>query len=305
MNSYLGYGLNIHSSLPLPELLPTNNGVPDVSIKMGAVKYEPQKAGEQRAYCSMDRQEAVLFWEEYGAFLVRQGKEIIIDPRADIDMRLLRLLLLGGCLAVLLHQRGHYVMHASAVAVEDTAVAFLGPKGRGKSSTAAAFYAQGHRLLADDLVAVDMSDSRELMVVPGFPQFKLWPSSASSILDDDPETLACLADGYEKRSRKATNGYASSPLPLDCVYVLCEGDEVEVSRLSPQEAIAELIGNSYIARFGRNALHGDEAISHLRNSADIVNRVPIFRLTRPDSLQVLPSVVGKVKEHVAELRTAV
>jgi hypothetical protein len=215
----------------------------------------------------------------------------------------IRLPLLGASFAVLLHQRGLYVMHASAVSVGDCAIAFLGPKGHGKSSMAAAFYARGHHLLADDLVAVDLTNPKTPLIIPGFPQFKLWPETAASVLDDDPENLPLLAPGYEKRGRRAADGFSSNPLPLRCLYVIDEVDDLEVSPLSPQDAIADLIGNSYIARFGRNALHGAAAAKHLLQSVSLVNHVSVFSLKRPDSLALLPSIVQKIAAHATELPT--
>ena len=69
---------------------------------------------------------------------------------------------------MLLQQRGYLVLHASAVAAGGTAVAFLGHAGWGKSTTAAALYAQGYGLVTDDVLAVEMSSGR-LMVPPGEP----------------------------------------------------------------------------------------------------------------------------------------
>lgn len=303
MYSYFGYGLNIQSVLPLPELLPANGAPADVVISRGPVQYPNPKPESGREYCSMTPQEAYLFWEDFGTFLVKEGNQIVIDPRCDIEDRVVRLPLLGAGMAVLLHQRGHYVMHASAVGIDDGAIAFLGPKGHGKSSMAAAFYARGHRLLADDLVAVDLIDSRSPMVVPGFPQFKLWPETAEALLQDDRERLPFLAPGYEKRGRRATEGFSFQPLKLKCLYVISEAEELELVPLTPQDAIADLIGNSYIARFGRNALYGTAAARHLQQSVSLINHVPVYRLKRPDSLALLPSVVNTVSLHAAEFST--
>ena len=301
MYSYFGYGLNIHSVLPLPELLPANCARPDVVIRTGEVQYPIPKRGNGREYCSMTSQEAYLFWEDFGTFLVRGGSEIIIDPRTDIEERVVRLPLLGAGMAVLLHQRGLYVMHASAIAISEEAISFLGPKGHGKSSLAAAFFAQGHRLLADDLVAIDLSDPKSPFVVPGFPQFKLWPETAETVLEDDLAKLPFLAPGYEKRGRRATEGFRSEKVRLRRLYIIGEAAQMEMTLLTPQQAIADLIGNSYIARFGRNALHGESAAMHLQQAATLVNNIPVFSLKRPNSLALLPSVVENVINHSAEL----
>jgi serine kinase of HPr protein (carbohydrate metabolism regulator) len=55
---------------------------------------------------------------------------------------------------VLLQQRGRLVLHASAVTVDLGVVAFMGGPGWGKSTMAAAMYARGHSIVADDVTAV-------------------------------------------------------------------------------------------------------------------------------------------------------
>lgn len=61
--------------------------------------------------------------------------------------------LLGTVLALWLHRRGIPVLHAAAVSMGESGVAFTGIKGSGKSTLAAATVAEGHGFIADDLLA--------------------------------------------------------------------------------------------------------------------------------------------------------
>ena len=73
-------------------------------------------------------------------FLIRGGREIVIDAAPGVEQRLIRLFLLGPALALLLHQRRFLVLHASAVMIDGAAVAFVAEKGMGKSTLAAALH---------------------------------------------------------------------------------------------------------------------------------------------------------------------
>jgi hypothetical protein len=64
--------------------------------------------------------------------------------------------------------RGLEVFHASAVALDDQAVAFLGPSGAGKTSIAMALCRLGASFLADDVLAVER-DAGRLLGQPGAP----------------------------------------------------------------------------------------------------------------------------------------
>src|SRR5260370_12112281 len=59
--------------------------------------------------------------------------------------------LLGPVLGYLLRLRGVTCLHASAVAFDNSCVAFVGTAGGGKSSTPAAFSPHGHRVVSDDV----------------------------------------------------------------------------------------------------------------------------------------------------------
>src|SRR5262249_24053304 len=145
----------------------------DIVLKTGPVDWEPSFRSLQDSWSFAD-DDAYLFWHQLGKFRVRGGMEVTIDALPGIDDALIRLPLLGTVLAVLLHQRGLLTLHASAVEINGQAAAFIGTKGAGKSTIAAMLHARGHRLIADDIVAMDLTDPQKPLLLPGFPQFKLW-----------------------------------------------------------------------------------------------------------------------------------
>jgi HPr Serine kinase C-terminal domain len=296
---YIAYGLGISSALPLPELKTSAEVAADVTIDLGTLNWSPSADAltEDGLVVQFGADEAYFCWEALGKFRVRGGREILIDPVPGVQERLLRLPLLGTILAVLLHQRAFLVLHASAVAIDGEAIIFLGNKGYGKSTMAAMLYARGHELIADDIVALRIGEAGPPIVISGYPQFKLYPEAASCCLGDDPEKLPEIADGYEKRSRRVTDRFALKPLPLKAVYVLGRGEVSRVLRIGPQDAVLTLIANTYMARFGKQLLHGAYASSHLRQCARVLSQVPMRRLERPDSLALLPTIAQLVEEN--------
>jgi hypothetical protein len=292
MKTYLAYGLGIRSALPLPELVP-HGATTDVVIRLGKVPGVPAAARRQRSYARANATVAHLSWPDVGVFRIRHGCEILVEPAPEVEERVLRLFLLGPALAMLLSQRGLLVLHASAVALEGGAVAFLGESGRGKSTTAAAFYARGYDVVADDVVAVLMERGCPV-VFPGFPQLKLWPEVVAS-LGDAVETLARLHPHREKRARRVADQFSSQRLPLKALYVLSEGPGLEIEHLRAREAIIELVRHSYAAQMIRSLGAGP----HLVQCAGVAGAAPIRRLWRPPSLQQLPALVRSVTEDLA------
>jgi hypothetical protein len=289
--SYSAFGLTIRSAVALPEFRGHSDARPDVVIRSAIVDGPHPKSALAGClagcYFHLASREACFFWESVGTFQVRDGKEIVVERAAGAEESLIRLPLLGVVMAVLLHQRGLLVLHGSAVALNDRAVVFLGGKGYGKSTLAATLYGRGHALLADDIVALALGPAGEVLVLPGFPQFKLWPDAAESALGEDPNTLPRLATGYEKRARRVPERFAEGPLQLGAIYTLADGPAVKAERLQAQRALVPLIGHSYAARFGSRLLHGGGAASHLLECTRLVRAVPIYSLERPSALPLL------------------
>jgi hypothetical protein len=190
-------------------------------------------------------------------------------------------------------QRGRLVLHASAVAIDGQAVAFLGDSGWGKSTTAAALHARGHPLVADDVAVVEPGEGRPV-VVPAFPRLRLWPDAAAEI-GLDPAALPRVHSSIEKRAHRIADGFADEPLPLGQIYVLAEGPALAVEWLEPHEAMRELARHAH----GSRAIRALAERSHFLQCARVARHVPIGRLKRPPSLEVLPALVELVEEGAA------
>lgn len=292
MLSYYAYGLGIRSVLPLPELVAAK-AAPDVVVRLASVGRLPSEAASMGRGFRATTEEVCLFYEEAGVFLVRGGKEIIVDPIPGIEERVLRLFILGPALAVLLHQRGLLVLHASAVAVQEHAVAFLGGSGWGKSTLAVALYAREHGVVADDVVAVEV-DAGSPKVLPGFPQLKLWPEVAFSLVDN-AATLPRLHPEVDKRALRVSRRFPHNPLPLSRIYVLAEGTRPELEPIRPQMGFVELLRHSYCA----GLLKAAGTLSHFLQCTGVAQSVPMRRLKIYRSLAALPDLIRVVKEDIA------
>jgi hypothetical protein len=199
-------------------------------------------------------------------------------------------------LGVLLYQRGLTLFHASVVALNGGAVAFLASKGWGKSTMAAYFHNLGRCLLADDILAINLVDDIP-MVFPGFPQLKLWPDSMTAI-GQPPESFPRLRSDLDKRNYRVTNGYSADPIPLRCIYLLDYGLELTLERVQAGQAVLDLLPHWYCVRFGKDALKSLGHSIHFLQCARLATHVPVYRLKRPPSLAALPEMAELIEAHV-------
>jgi len=293
--SYFAYGLGIKSALPLPEFLATDAEC-DVTIHLDfdckPIDYVPIEVAEKPAYIKITSEEAIIFVKEVGVFLVHGGHEVVVIPAPEVDDRLIRLYIVGTVMAILLYQRGLLVLHASVVDINGGAVAFLGKSGAGKSSTAAALHARGHKIIADDVAAINLGTS-PATVLPGFPQIKLSTEAAVS-LGYDTESLLLLHPLEEKRGYRIKQGFSQAPLLLKRIYVLAEDAALDIEPIRPQEAVIELVRHSR-----PTTLFHSGGAPHFLQCARLAKELTIYRLKRPRSLSLLPDLAKFVEEHVA------
>ncbi|MBI1299278.1 hypothetical protein GC175_30475 [bacterium] len=246
------------------------------------------------------------FWPGVGEFTVRQGKEIVVVPAAGIDDAILRLPLLSAVLAILLHQRGFMVLHASAVEVGNKAVAFLGPKGRGKSSIAATLYTRGHRVITDDVLAVRIQDGKAT-VLPAFPHVKLWRGVAAAVLDEAKHRdISPLYEGIDKGFCLVGDRFVEDPIELHQIYVLADGvpsvtdtpvaDTVALSPLESQQTLVELIRYSYLGALSAEFIERWQA-EHFQQCVSLVGLITGFYLRRSPHLSSLLPTASAIEEN--------
>ena len=201
-------------------------------------------------------------------------------------------------LGFLLHHREFLTLHASAVEVDGGAVAFIGPKGMGKSTTASVFYERGHRILSDDMVACRPRREEAPQTDPGFPWMKLGDNALRGILGRDGSDLERPVPGSSKRIVPIHGQQPSRPLPVRHIYVLGyheeKGQDVEVEPVDGKQACLLLLSQSFVQMF----LDESASSQHLDQCAALSRRVPVSALVRPRSMDALPSVYGTVRRHL-------
>jgi hypothetical protein len=291
MYTYKAYNLEIQSDIFFPELpIIVSSGSTDLVVRRGSLSSFNVGKENDSAYFLGQVAGA-------GLFAVQAGCEIVVDAESGVEEGLIRPLILGPMMSILLRQRGMLVLHASSVEIEGAAVAFMGHSGWGKSTLADSFHAKGYHLLTDDVMALHM-DAEQPIVIPSFPQVKLWPDAAASI-GHDPNSLPLLNSKSEKLAHKITDGFLQKSVPLKRLYVLGMGTEHKIVPLQPQEAFVELV------RHSRTITLLDDSVflsTHLHHCTKLVKTVPIALLNRKRSLAAIPELIESIEEDIMKLQ---
>jgi len=274
----------------------SDGNAPDIEIVRGTVEPVPETVegtGGRRIVATPDA--VRLTYDSVGSFRVEGGDRIVCDPldEAAEQREFFRRLIENELLGLILYQCDHLVLHASAVSIDGKAAIFLGPRGAGKSTTAAAFGAEGYSVLEDDVVAIRF-DEGVLTVVPGVPQLRL-KSDAAAALGVEETTTSSEESWYEKRM--LTVEEIPDPAPLAGCYVLSLGDSCALKPVTGSDQILNLISQTH----ARGLLGDtDQSPAHFEQCARVSELVPFHLLKRPQDHGLLPSIVALIVEDVAK-----
>ncbi|MDQ3788641.1 MAG: hypothetical protein M3422_15535, partial [Actinomycetota bacterium] len=278
-HTYQAHGLCIESDIPLP--MPPGKGTPNLTLYRGEDREIPHERPPGERLAEVARPNQTIFYTlsrgsdtvlRYAALCDFHGDRdfarITVHKHPDADEALLPILVAGAVVAIHLTLHQALVLHASAVATNGSAIAFVGSSGMGKSTLAAALCNLGCALLTDDVLRVENG-----LAHPGGTENRLRDNARQLAMGDTYET----ADG-RLAGRPPT--LAAAPLPLAACVVprpSREVTEVALRRLGPAEALIRL------SRYPRVLGWRDAASMAVtfQALADLVEGVPVFEAKIP------------------------
>lgn len=154
--------------------------------------------------------------------------------------------------------QGLEVFHASAVAVRNQAIAFVGNSGVGKTSTAAHLVARGAEFVTDDVLALEPS-VEGVVAYPGAPRLGIDAGEVRRIAVDDRARLGTLLGTFEKRQFAPTP--VDGPRRLAVIYFLQRAPSSSDATITEVEEPRRLLGAPFIP--------------HLRSPARLVRHLDV------------------------------
>ena len=217
-----------------------------------------------------------LRFRDCGEFLISADLTTVDVRRAPHERsELLPVLMAGTVAAFILTLRGTTILHASAVAIEARALAFVGPSGRGKSTVAALLCVEGADLVTDDVLAV--RPTRPVTCIGGASELRL-RAGATEIAHSRPDAVTRTTE--DERLGLSTSQAPAEPLPLAAIVIPAPSREarvVEAQLMSPSAALTALLSTPRVFGWRRS----DILSRDLATLGDVVNHVPVYGVTVP------------------------
>lgn len=294
MLNYKVFGYKILSDFEIPELFRTDETSYDFQIELA--NYEGSGHDTQRDFMRFNSASHLICnWALIGKFEILDRQRIVTALRPDCDPGLVRFPLLGAVMALLLQLNGKLVLHASSTVNGGRAATFLGDKGAGKSTTAAAMITAGHKLLSDDVVALTPVPTP--IAYPAYPNVKLKPATAQTIGLKGEIRPKVIAPGLDKDQYIPSAPFNFEPVPATAFFMLTRGENLKADRQTSIEAFHQAMRFSYLRRFGTEVLKDGLGQEILSQCTELARRASFYRFQLPDDLNALP----KAKEIVDEI----
>ena len=303
--TYRLYGLHLRSHIPLPYSEGKGQGLAEVELFAGS----PSRflTAPQKTPCPTDSAEwfhhvrlrdgsDYLRWTGLFEFLVSaQGRRITCRALNGASQEAFHTYLLNHALSFVLLKQGIEPLHATAVVVNDQAVAFLGDSGYGKSSLGAAFLQVGCRLLTDDLLVLTEKDGH-FFAHPGPPRIKLFPEVATALLGSHVNGTPMNPDTPKLVIPLNPHQSVHIAKPLKAIYVLrpttkdAQSQRVTIRTLSQRQAFLNLTANT----FNTVVVEPERLRRQFILATTLAATVPVKSLSYTRDLTRLPAIVKSI-----------
>lgn len=288
---YDAFGLKISSEFEIPQLSPGNGSPANLTICYGGTPAELPLPQAQGKHYQIGAEQFLLNIPNVARYLVNGGREIIVEPCPQAELEVVRLFLLGSAFGALLHQRGFWPLHGSAIGTSGGAVIFVGESGNGKSTLAGAFYQRGYQVLSDDVCAISF-DREVALMWPAYPRIHLWADALEKFGGElgDYDARGKTLDKYEYPLRS----FDTDAVQVRSIYALYVSQQAEI-RLTPLKGfdkIKELTSNTYRLQF-LTGMHLEQ--QHFQHAQTLARQARVVRVTRPQQPFLLDELVDLIE----------
>ena len=321
---YRIYGLTVASDLALPGVcaLLTTQDSPDLLFHLGTMPAWAEQALQLPITSTRTRPKFELPGDPiFSVSEVADGQVVLLSygdgtrflldgsctrlwgqTGAGLSYEDLCVYLLGPVMGFVLRRTGFSPLHASAISIQENAIALVGEAGAGKSTTAAALALRGWPVLCEDICAFDEIDEK-FCVRPAYPRISLWPDSVGFLFSSS-DALPLIVNGWEKRFLQLDGSsahFAESSAPLSAIFFLAprsdNADAPFLETVSSQEAVLHLVQDTYMNWL----LDGNQRAAEFDVLTRLVQSVACFRVTPSANSARLPRLADLIEEQSLRL----
>lgn len=305
------FGLELEGSFPIPcvQSKTARDGRPSTSLELVSPQTVSDAWPREEAATLIDRRfrdgRPMMTVERhdelgYRVSAPRHGRYLLSSDGANLRLALggvpawrWQRLLFAQVLPLSAALQGLELFHASAVALDGRACAFIAPSGTGKTSIAAHLVARGATLVTDDALALEPS-ADHVRAHPGAAMASVDGAELETMTGEGRRRLGRVM-GRSDKVHLAVSELADRPLPLGAVYLLERGGDERrllVEESSPPDP-RPLLSSRFVSYERRR----EQLVNHLEVAARVARSARLFKVAIPDSVAAV-AVAQAIEDHV-------
>ena len=263
------YGLDVLINAPsCPSYYDKTSGYPDISIFLN------RKLLSRKDSLSIDN--AYLSKKDSFISNIENGKKISYRTLNDHHPDDLYLKLLTHPMAFCMFQRGSYILHASALSINNKAYLFIGPSTIGKSFLVGSLLKHG-KFITEDIARINLE--KVPTIYKGPPIIKL-SSDFFKMNNLDYESSFSVRSDLRDRFGYVLNKSLTSETKthINACFIINPSETNSITEINKEYAFKNLLFNSFSNLPRSSCLHAEKAL-HL-NLSKFLDKVDILQFNR-------------------------
>lgn len=292
---YRVYGLNIESTIEIPELETIKNDCNiDVRLSYGEVNDEIKSLIEKGQCAKYDKKSMWFDIKDVAVYHIYNGDTVVIQPYEKALFKKIKLYILGSVMGMVLLQKNIVAIHGGGIVINGKGCIFTGQKGAGKSTITTALRKKGYKFIADDVCSID---SDTFSIHHGFGYQKLCEDAMANLGYNVDEFEPFRGDlNVNKYMVPAFDEFIKEDAKLHAIFELAVGDvdKVEIEEILGAEKMNKLIDN--IFRIEMLRYSGGIEPLYFKKCLDVAKNTKLYKITRPNDTFSVKEQIGLIED---------
>lgn len=295
---YRVYGLNIESSIMIPELDVIDNSC-DVHVKLsyGVVNEEIKELRKTGRVANYEKLDMWFDIKNVAIYHIYNGDTVVIEPYEKASFKTIKLYILGSVLGLTLLQRNMVAIHGGGIVINGKGCIFTGEKGAGKSTISTALRQKGYKFISDDVCSINIGKTKTIN--HGFAYQKLCEDAMVKLGYDIDQYEQFRGDlNVNKYLVPAFDEFTKEEAPLEAIFELTVGDvdKVEIEEIIGVQKMNKILQN--IFRVEMLIYCGGINNIYFKKCLEIAKSTKLYKITRPKDVFSVDEQISLIEEKM-------
>ena len=267
---YRLFNLNVSTELDIQRFFNieiSSDKTSDIQIEQQSITFkELQPKSDSNFDLFSSKKYTEIYKKHIGSFVLINGNKLLYEPDPKIKLPNLITYIFSNVFSYLLYQRGHLVMHASAIEIDGSSYFFSGRSGVGKSTFVNKLLKYGNFLTED--ACCFSKNANSFSILPGLNFIKL---SNDSEIQNYSNSFDTQIDFRKRKIISIGSNSSNENNKFKCGFFLKYGKDKKIEKLESGEVLKAFLANMK-ASYPNNTFIEEQKITLKKITETISNK---------------------------------